>query len=312
MATDVNVTAEQVSKNNDWVFVLRRPPVMGLLIIVLMFCEKMLAHTYTVFTLHVLPAPWKYVIPFVIGSIGLWMVIAGLKRDEVKGSLLGYSGAILIWMSWIESAMPVLARAGNIPKIIPPDGNVMAGFMGEHVFLQMSGLFCIVTLIFIMFNKDMRCRMLLWIRRKIGLGAATVGVPTKGYRPTVARVAAFEYIYVTWFMYVLMLVIVDPRSFGMNHPVTIALSLALGAWGLYLMFLQTKQREMGMGIRYGIGAVGVGWFVPEALSFYGLFDEFYLRPDKYPIVMLFIGLLFVGIWRVIWTTPINEKTQQSL
>ena len=39
-------------------FDLRKPPVLGLLVIVLMVFEKFLAHTYTVMTIYVLPAPW--------------------------------------------------------------------------------------------------------------------------------------------------------------------------------------------------------------------------------------------------------------
>ena len=84
-----------------------------------------------------------------------------------------------------------MAHAAQIPPAIPADGNVMAGLLGEHIFLQMSGIFCVTSLFFIMLNKDVRCRMLLWIKRSIGL-AETIGKPTQGYRPNVSRVAAFE------------------------------------------------------------------------------------------------------------------------
>lgn len=42
---------------------LRRAPLLGCLIVVMMLCEKMLAHTYTAITIYVLPAPWKWVVP---------------------------------------------------------------------------------------------------------------------------------------------------------------------------------------------------------------------------------------------------------
>ena len=98
---------------------LRRAPLLGCLIVVMMICEKMLAHTYTAITIYVLPAPWKWVIPGFVGCIGVWLILRGMGRDEVKGSLLGYLGAVLIWMSWFESGMPLLAHSAQIPPAIP-------------------------------------------------------------------------------------------------------------------------------------------------------------------------------------------------
>lgn len=289
---------------------LLRAPALGILIIITMVCEKMLAHTYTAITIYVLPSPWKWIVPGIVGCIGVWLVLRGMGRDEVKGSLFGYLGAVLIWMSWFESGLPLLAHLAQIPPAIPEDGNVMAGLLGEHIFLQMSGIFCIISLFYITLNRDVRCRMLLWIRRNLRM-ADTVGKPTPGYRPNVARVAAFEYFFVTWFMYVLMITIIDPRLFGLHHPVTYTLSALVCAWGLYLMYKCTQQREVGLAIRYGIGAMGVAWFIPETLAFYGVLYEFYLRADLHPIAMTLVALTYIGCIVLIYKTPINDKTRRS-
>ncbi len=290
---------------------LRKPPVLGLLLLALMLGEKMLAHTYTAINIYVLPAPWKYWVPALIGTMGVWLVLRGMGKSEVRGSLLGYGGGVLIWMSWFESGLPLLARYNEVPAFLPEEGNRMAGLMGEHVLLEASGIFCLVTLFFIMLNKDVRCRMLLWIRRRLGL-ADTIGKPTQGYRPNVARVAAFEYIYVTWFMYVVTLVLVDPRLLGLYHPLTYALSGMLVAWGLYLVYKLTRQREVGLSIRYAIGAVGVVWFVPEILALYEVFYEFYLYVDRHPIAMSAILALTVFILVLLWKTPVHPDTGRSL
>ena len=298
------------AQSEGLVAALRRPPVLGLMLIALMAGEKMLAHTYTVMTIYVLPSPWKYWVPFLIGCLGVWLVLRGMGRDEVKGTLLGYMGAVLIWMSWFESGLPLLAKYNEIKMFLPEQGNKMAGLMGEHVILEASGIFCFVILFFLMLNKDVRCRMLLWLRRRT-LRDEVVGKPTQGYRPNVARVAAFEYIMVTWFMYVITLVLVDPRLLGLYHPVTYALTGLIIAWGVYLAWKLTKQREVGMSIRYAIGAVGVLWFIPEILALYEVFYEFYLYVDRHPIAMAFILLMVIAILRLLWTTPINEKTGRS-
>jgi len=239
------------------------------------------------------------------------LIVGGLKKDEVKGTIMGYGGAVLVWMSWFESGLPILARYNEMKMFMPSEGNMMAGLLGEHVILQASGIFCLVALFMVMLNKDVRCRMLLWIRRQIGLGTA-VGVPAPGNRPNVARVAAFEYFFVTWFMYVLMLVIVDPRLNGLYHPVTYALSGAIGLWGLYLLYKLTQQREVGFTIRYGIGAVGVAWYIPEALALYEKFYEFYIYADKHPIAITAVLIVFIAILVILWRTPVDEKTGKAL
>jgi len=284
----------------------RRPPILGVLILVLMVFEKFLAHTYTVITIYVLPAPWKYWVPGLLGVLGVMLIILGLKRDEVKGTLLGYSGAVLVWMSWFESGLPLLSRYNQIPPAMPTEGNMMAGLLGEHILLEASGIFCITALFFVMLNKDVRCRMLLWIRRRIGLGTR-IGVPAPGNRPNVARVAAFEYFFVTWFMYVLMIVIIDPRLNGLYHPVTYALSAMIGLWGVYLIYKLTQQREVGFTIRYGIGAVGVAWYIPEALALYEKFYEFYIYADKHPIAILTVLVVYIVIFVYLWKTPVSES-----
>jgi hypothetical protein len=88
---------------------LRKAPLLGCMIVVMMVCEKMLAHTYTAITIYVLPEPWKWVVPFIVGCLGVWLVLRGMGKDEVKGSLFGYLGAVLIWMSWFESGLPLMA-----------------------------------------------------------------------------------------------------------------------------------------------------------------------------------------------------------
>jgi hypothetical protein len=286
----------------------RRAPVLGLVIIVFLLLEKMLAHTYTVIIMYVLPDPWNVWVPLIVGLFGFWLILKGMGKDEVKGTLLGLLGASIVWMNWFECGLPLIAAYNEIPMFLPTEGNMMAGLLGEHVILQSSGLFCLIGLFFVMLNKDVRCRMLIWIRRQSRL---EVGKPTQGYRPNVARVAAFEYFFVTWFMYVVTLILVDPRLWGLYHPGTYIVSAALVLWSIYLMFKLTQQREVGLSIRYGIGAMGVAWFIPEILALYESFYEFYLYADKHPIAALVMIFMYGWIIRWIWKTPINPETQRS-
>lgn len=284
------------------------PPVLGLVIMIFLLIEKMLAHSYTVLVIYVLPDPWKWWVPAIAGCFGIWLILKGMGKDEVKGTLLGLLGASIVWMNWFECGLPLIAAYNEIPIFLPTQGNKMAGLLGEHVILQSSGLFCFLALFFIMLNKDVRCRMLVWIRRRTKL---EVGQPTQAYRPNVARVAAFEYFFVTWFMYVVTLLLIDPRIWGLYHPATYTISAAVVLWSLYLIYKLTQQREVGLTIRYGIGAIGVAWFIPEVAALYEVFYEFYLYMDKHPIAVLTMLFVYGWIIRWIWLTPIDPKTQRS-
>ena len=121
-----------------------------------------------------------------------------------------------------------------------------------------------------------------------------------------------EYFFVTWFMYVITLVIIDPRLFGLYHPVTYALSGLVALWGIYLLYLLTRQREVGFAIRYGIGAVGVAWFILEALALYEKFYEFYIYADRHPIAMTLVLAIFIAILVVLWRTPVDPETGRAL
>ena len=89
-------------------------------------------------------------------------------------------------------------------------------------------------------------------------------------------------------------------------------SAAIVLWVLYLVFKLCKQREVGLAIRYGIGAVGVLWFIPEMAGLYEWFYEFYLYSNKHPVAMTAIAIAFGYLVWVLKKTPINPATQRSV
>ena len=156
----------------------------------------------------------------------------------------------------------------------------------------------------------MRCRMLLWIRKTLGFREG-VGKPTQGLKPQTARIAFNEYLYVTWFMYVLMIATLDPRLAGLHHPFTYALSAAILVWSLYLVYKQSKQNEVGLMIRYAIGAGGVFWYNFEIATLWDWYSEYWVRPDQNPVSCLLTILVFIALARFLWVTPVNPDTGKS-
>ncbi|MCH1930355.1 hypothetical protein L9G16_09195 [Shewanella sp. A25] len=283
---------------------------MALLVYVFITLQKPLSHMYVVTMIYMFPPDfiWKYVVAFFIGCGGIVLIYKGLNKDEVKGSLMGLFGGILVWDSWFEMGMDFFEHHNSIPMV--KDAAGVPTLLGSHVILEMSGIFLLATLLITLFQKDMRCRMLLWIRKNLGLREGT-GKPTQGLKPQTARVAFNEYLYVTWFMYVFMILLIDPRIAGLHHPFTYAISAAVFCWSLYLLYKQTKQNEVGLMIRYAIGAAGVAWYNLEIIALWDWVDEFWVRPDKYPIACLITIGIFALIARFVWLTPVSPESGKS-
>ncbi|KXI30474.1 hypothetical protein [Paraglaciecola hydrolytica] len=283
---------------------------MALIVYFFVTLQKPLSHMYVVTMIYMFPPDflWKYLIAFCVGCLGVVLVFKGLKMDEVKGSLMGLFGGILVWDSWFEMGLDFFEHQNAIPMIKDAAGT--PALLGSHVILEMSGLFLIITLIITMFQKDMRCRMLLWIRKTLGFREG-IGKPTQGLKPQTARIAFNEYLYVTWFMYVLMITTLDPRVAGLNHVFTYVLSAAILVWSLFLLYKQSKQNEVGLMIRYAIGAAGVSWYNFEIATLWGLYSEYWVRPDQNPISCLLTIAVFIVLARFIWLTPVNPETGKS-
>lgn len=112
-------------------------------------------------------------------------------------------------------------------------------------------------------------------------------------------------------MYVLMIVFLDPRISGLHNPVTYVVSAAIFIWSVYLIYKHSKQTEVGLMIRYAIGAGGVFWYNFEITTLWGWYSEFWVAPHLYPISCLITIALFAMLFRFIWTTPINPETGKS-
>jgi hypothetical protein len=68
--------------------------------------------------------------------------------------------------------------------------------------------------------------------------------------------------------------------------------LAIFAWGLYLIYRITFQKHMAPALRYAIGAGNINWIWIEAGSRAELYEEIWIKPLQYPMIM---GLVFAGL-----------------
>ncbi|WNC72197.1 hypothetical protein RGQ13_19055 [Thalassotalea psychrophila] len=303
------MTTDVVSQPSKFSNIRANTVFMALLVYFFVTLQKPISHMYVVSMIYAVPhsETWKYLMTFAIGCIGVVLIYKGLKKDEVKGSLLGFLGAMLIWDSWVEMGLDFFEHANSIPMVKDASGTPV--LLGSHSILEISSIFLLFMLITTMFQKDMRCRMLLWIRKTLGLREG-LGKPTAGIKPQTSRIAASEYVFVNWFMYVVMILILDPRIAGTHHMATYILSAAIFVWSVYLLYKQSKQTEVGLMIRYAIGAGGVAWYNWEIATYWGFYKEFWIDPSQWGKWLVVLAL-FIGIFIFLWKTPINPDSGKS-
>ncbi len=260
----------------------------GLLGLAVPLLWKPVGHTVVVLFHAYVHGPARFMIAMFLGSVGVALVWLGLKRDELSATCLGFVGGTMIWIGWFEHGFEFFGEFLHVPGL---------GFLTPNLLLMEASVAMLVALlIFLAANKDTRCRMFMWIHRTLRVRP---NKPTPGYRRQYACIAAMETVFVTWFFYVLIVLLLDPRIFGPTHPVTYGVSLAILLWALYLVIFKVpEQGSIAQAIRYGIPTAGVIWYSFEITAAWGWYREPWIRPFDFPIIDAFIGVAFLTAFTV--------------
>ncbi len=273
------------SSSLSWLY---KKPYMGLVIWATILLWKPIAHTVVVSERLVFPGNGAYVMGGLLGFIGLILVWNGFKRDELTATTLGYMGGALIWLGWFESAFHFFAHLLEIEPVKVGGYEVLSA---ELQIIEASAVFYLAILVLLGLNKDTRCRMFKWFHRNAKL---TPEAATPGYRRQYSRITALETIFISWFFYIFVILLFDPRVLGTQHPVTIAAFYGALAWGLYLLaFKMPKFTNPGEAIRYAIPSTGIIWLCFEMASVWGWYQEIWLKPIEFPISNVAFAIVFV-------------------
>ena len=198
-------------------------------------------------------------------------------------------GGGFIWLGWFESAFHFFAHLLDIKPVKWNGSEILSA---ELQVIEASAVFYLVILILLGFNKDTRCRMCLWFHHNAKLKP---GVPTPGYQRQYSRITALETVFISWFFYIFIIFLFDPRIFGPQHFVTGSAFCGALVWGLYLMaFKMPKFTNAGEAIRYAIPSTGIIWLCFEMASAWGWYQEIWLKPIEFPISNIIFALVFIG------------------
>ncbi|MBK6598409.1 MAG: hypothetical protein IPG25_11235 [Proteobacteria bacterium] len=136
------------------------------------------------------------------------------------------------------------------------------------------------TLIFFFFNRETRCNAFMWLHRNLGLKP---GEKSSGQARNLCSIVAMETIYVTWFFYIVLLVVYNPAFFGTDHWMAFVVCGLSFIWAAYLVQRLWWFQRMAPALRYAIPTAIIGWNVMEILEKWGHLDEIWVQPEKYAL-----------------------------
>lgn len=263
-------------------------PLLGLVALSVPMLWKPVAHCVSVVSHSLMHGSGFLVGSIVLTLVGFTLVWIGFKKDELTATLLGLAGGSLIFMFGLEPSFVAFAELMGVPPLMY-QGQVF--LTPNLVLMEASLVLFLVVLIFTGANKDTRCRMFLWFHRNFRLRP---NKPTAGYRRQFSRIVAMETIFISWFFYLLIIILVDPRLLGPTSPVTYTVTAGMLAWGLYLLiFKQLRYSSMASGIRYAIPVVGILWYCVEISALWQWYTEIWVRPFEFPLTNLILATTFV-------------------
>lgn len=262
-------------------------PWIGLLAFFITFAWKAAAHCVSVLNSLVFGGA-HFLSGGIIGAVGFVLVWMGFRREETVATSLGFMGGSLIFLGLVEPSFLMFSQLMGVPPLQVEGRTVLTPNL---LMMQASAIAYFVILILLGADKDTRCRMFLWFHRNLRLRP---NPPTPGYRRQPARIAALETIMISWFFYILIITLLDPRVFGRDHPVTVASFWVMLAWGLWLVQAKlSRYRAMGPALRYAIPVAGILWFDVEMAAQWRWLTEIWIKPLEFPVANLLIGAAFL-------------------
>jgi hypothetical protein len=274
-----------------------RAPWVGLLGFVTVLMWKPVAHTIAVLLHRHFPGDAGYVAGGVIGLVGALLVWSGIRREEHVGTCFGLAGGLLIWIGWMEYSFVFFAETMRVPWLTDAAGN--RTLPPQFLVLESTAVGVLLTLYLILIaSKETGCRAALWLRKVLRLKP---GTPGPGYRPTYARITALEVIFVNWFMYLVIIGLIDSRLFGREHPIQYVAFGVFALWAGYCIVARMpKIPSLPFALRYGVGVVGPAWTAIEIGSYKDFWAEIWVEPSRYPVSVTAITLGFAALAALVY------------
>ncbi|GMU76566.1 MAG: hypothetical protein AMXMBFR45_20570 [Gammaproteobacteria bacterium] len=257
-----------------------QPPYVGAFAFVAVLGIVPIMHSLLSLVTDNFPPGHETAISIGLGAIAIAMVIyASARNSEALGTWFGFIAGHLVWTGWIELSFRFNPEYIDMGPLVVNGEKVLSPSL---LFVQATVGLLMATLPFFVFNRDTRCNAFRWIQRVTRYDA---GKPATAADRNFARITFLEVLYVIWFCYAVSLFLVDTRFVGSHHPITYVAGFIFIAWTFYLLMRLAKFTRVLAGVRYAIPTAGIFWTAVEFAHEWGLYDEFWSKPQEYALEM---------------------------
>ena len=267
---------------------MRKAPFIGILSFLVVLFMMPIGHMVMVLIETLFGHHYQYPAATLLGLIGALFLFIGTKSEnEDTGTWLGFFAGILIWTGWVEFSFVYFASHLDIAPLIE-NGEIAT--KPEYLMMPSSiGIF-LATVLYFLFNKDTRCHFFRWFHRHLKL---KVGKPSSVRNRTISSITAMETIYITWFFYIVLLLVYDESLFGQYPLATYSIFFISLVWSLYLFIRLIKFKKMAPAVRYAIPTVIIFWNAVEILGRWNFFEEIWVKPQHFITEMILIVFAFI-------------------
>lgn len=243
----------------------------------------------------------QYIAAAILGLFGATLLLWGARSEnENVATWLGFFAGILIWTGWVEFSFVYFANHLNIPPLM--ENNEIAT-KPEYLLMPSSmGLF-FATIIFFFFNKGTRCNFFRWFHKSFKMD---VGNPVYTKNRPIATITAMETIFITWFFYMVLLVVYDEGLLGKSPVATYTIFFVSLVWSLYLILRLIKFKKMAPAVRYAIPTVIIFWNVVEILGRWNMLNEIWSQPEKFAFEMTLMVIATLVVTLLSILTPKSD------
>ena len=256
-----------------------------------------LGHALMIIMGNTLPPTTVHYCAFLLGLVGLSMVIVGVfAKGDTRQTLWGLFGGLLFWTGWVEFLFQYYAeRHGVLPEI--ENGEVVT--RPEYLILSATfGLWAMVMVMYV-FSTRNGCLFITWLQKKLFRGRRQAITATPAVRNS-SIVTFMELNMILWSCYLLLMFCYDKNFLGDHHPVTFLIGIGCFIGAVFMFRRQLRMESWGYNIRMSIATVIVFWTPVEILGRINFFKEFWVHPEHYKTEMLLILLVFALLTLYIW------------